>query len=664
MRSPAANTQSIKLQCMTIRYSQLYHRNHLHNMSTRTTESPTPRASDTETLMMPDSCDASTSMAEEEPIGDNNIAENVLATSVHHDTLEKVTEATLEPATFSYPPLPLQMIQGQAEDALLQEKRFKTRGGLEILDENAEPPLPLQMTCEDDISIQKLKRFNTRRKVANQPSNTIQDIESQSPTSESQHDHPTPRPTPLRKRPIFFPIEATPVTETQTSNTGREFRPSSITYAEPIADESKWKRLTKIAAWSLILIAVTISVVVTAIIVSRNGDDSQEELEPSYPKSFASKLDCEVLSQGAFFDSDCHACTHCIGTDNETAVITRDREEGQIQFFSNRKGSLVAVACMQLPRMYVEHIEVSEDIVALSNPWAGINRSYRGVVYLYERLDGKWLNLVNITPSNIADGAEFGSAISIDKDLMVVSAPGDDLGGSVFAYRRVKEGVWVQEAKLIEEHPGREFGSDVATKGNILVVSDEWVNNDAGAAFVYLFNPISRSWEYSEIISNDDCPADRFGYTIALAHDHSGLLGLLVGCLYTRNETGAVYYYTLHDNNTKFQLSQEITTFNGLALPELGGKIFVDNDNFMAIGTGNSNVNGTVFIFTKLGNKWREVAAIEAPDTTQSFGRDTGISGDNIFVSSLGNVHSFQLNKTSCLAKKADQIQIESTVQE
>ena len=151
-------------------------------------------------------------MAEEEPIGDNNIAENVLATSVHHDTLEKVTEATLEPATFSYPPLPLQMIQGQAEDALLQEKRFKTRGGLEILDENAEPPLPLQMTCEDDISIQKLKRFNTRRKLANQPSNTIQDIESQSPTSESQHDHPTPMPTPLRKRPIFFPIEATPVT--------------------------------------------------------------------------------------------------------------------------------------------------------------------------------------------------------------------------------------------------------------------------------------------------------------------------------------------------------------------------------------------------------------------------------------------------------------------
>eukprot|EP00984_Skeletonema_dohrnii_P003734 scaffold1290_cov112-Skeletonema_dohrnii-CCMP3373.AAC.12 len=620
-------------------------------MSARTSDPPTPRASDTETLM-PDSSDASTSTAEEEPIGDNNVANNVLATSVHHDTLEKATEATLEPATFSYPPLPLQMIQGQAEDALLQEKRFKTRGGLEILDENAEPPLPLQMTCEDDISIQKLKRFNTRRKVANQPSNTIQDIESQSPISESQHD-PTPRPTPLRKRPIFFPIEATPVTETQTSNTGREFRPSSITYAEPIADESKWKRLTKIAAWSLILIAVIIAVVVTAIIVPRDREDRQRP-EPAYPKSFTSEHDCEVLAQGAFFDSDCNTCTHCVGTDNETTVITRDREEGQIQFFSNRKGSLATD--MQLPRMYVQDIEVSKDIVALSDPWAGINRSYRGVVYLYERLDGKWLNLVNITPSNIADGAEFGSAVSIDEDLMVVSAPGDDLGGSVFAYRRVKEGVWVQEAKLLEEHPGSEFGSDVATKGNILVVSDEWVNTDDGAAFVYLFNPISRSWEYSETISNDDCADDRFGYTIALAHDHSGLLGLLVGCLYTRNETGAVYYYTLNDNNTKFQLSQEITTFNGLALPELGGKIFVDNDNFMAIGTGNSNVNGTVFIFTKLGNKWREVAAIDAPDTTQSFGRDTGISGDNILISSMGNVHSFQLNKMSCSAKKADQI--------
>ncbi|KAL7430168.1 hypothetical protein ACHAXM_002037 [Skeletonema potamos] len=202
----------------------------------------------------------------------------------------------------------------------------------------------------------------------------------------------------------------------------------------------------------------------------------------------------------------------------------------------------------------------------------------------------------------------------------------------------------------------RGVGSAVAVNGNTIVVSVKWIkgDTDTGAAFVYLFNSTSRSWERSEIISNDDC-RERFGYTIALTKDQR-LFSLLVGCTLTRNETGAVYYYAANIDNKAFELSQKITEFNGVALPELGGKIFVDEDNFLAIGTGYGHINGTVFIFTKPGDKWREVAAVDAPDTAQNFGRDAGLSGDNIVVSSSGNVHLFKLDKTSCLSKKAGQM--------
>jgi hypothetical protein len=57
--------------------------------------------------------------------------------------------------------------------------------------------------------------------------------------------------------------------------------------------------------------------------------------------------------------------------DASVAVITRDREEGQIHFLSNPEGSRL-VADRQLPKMYVEDIEVSEHVVALSNPWGTV----------------------------------------------------------------------------------------------------------------------------------------------------------------------------------------------------------------------------------------------------------------------------------------------------
>ena len=254
------------------------------------------------------------------------------------------------------------------------------------------------------------------------------------------------------------------------------------------------------------------------------------------------------------------------------------------------------------------------------------------------------MNPVNITPTNISDGAEFGKAISVDKVSMAVSAPADN-SGSVFVYRRVKDGEWMQESK-VKGANSVEFGTDVVIKDeSTLIVSDKWANN-TGVVLIYHFNSTSSQWEHAQTLTEDSC-ADRFGYSIALTNE-----GLVVGCVFTRNDTGAVYYYTATtDGNQDFALRQVITKFNADTLPELGGKVFV-NDNFLAIG---SEVAGLAFILTNVDNKWREVAAIDAPLSSDApkFGRDMGLSGNNIFISSWHNVHLFEL-QTSCLAKKKD----------
>ena len=146
---------------------------------------------------------------------------------------------------------------------------------------------------------------------------------------------------------------------------------------------------------------------------------------------------------------------------------------------------------------------------------------------------------------------------------------------------------------------------------------------------------------------------------MALNEVHSGRLGLFVGCESTTNKTGAIYYYTKNtEKDETFSISQVITKFNGDSLPFLGGKMSVNEDVFLAIGTGNAEgyAKEAVF-FTQLDSKWREIVALDAPATSHNFGRDTGLSGDHVFVSSKDNVYLFKLNKTSCLVKKTQKRQ-------
>lgn len=200
---------------------------------------------------------------------------------------------------------------------------------------------------------------------------------------------------------------------------------------------------------------------------------------------------------------------------------------------SIRNGSLSSDGW--LPRMYVEEIEVSEH---MSSPFrtlwqARIDR----ILGLCEKIDDEWVNLVNITPTNISDGAEFGKVISVDKVSMAVRAPADN-SGSIFVYRRVKDGEWMQESKVKGANYSVEFGTDVVIKDeSTLIVGDKLANN-TGMVLIYQLNSTSSQWEHAQTLTEQSC-ADRFGYSIALTNE-----GLVVGCVFTRNDTGTVYYYT------------------------------------------------------------------------------------------------------------------------
>ncbi len=104
-----------------------------------------------------------------------------------------------------------------------------------------------------------------------------------------------------------------------------------------------------------------------------------------------------------------------------------------------------------------------------------------GAAYVYRRLGNVWNRLWRLVSDDIAQSDDFGAALAISGDVIVVGAPLDDAGvpfniinasGSAYIFRF--DGLtWVQEQKLTVANPLPEdfFGHAVAVSGDVAVVA-------------------------------------------------------------------------------------------------------------------------------------------------------------------------------------------------
>jgi hypothetical protein len=72
-----------------------------------------------------------------------------------------------------------------------------------------------------------------------------------------------------------------------------------------------------------------------------------------------------------------------------------------------------------------------------------------GAVYLFEQVQGAWTQTAKLTASDAASADEFGSAVALSGDRLVVGAPGIAQGaGAAYVFDRVS-GAWSQTARLV-----------------------------------------------------------------------------------------------------------------------------------------------------------------------------------------------------------------------
>ena len=173
----------------------------------------------------------------------------------------------------------------------------------------------------------------------------------------------------------------------------------------------------------------------------------------------------------------------------------------------------------------------------------GINT---GSVYVYASLTDdkgkiRWDKQSVLTADDAAMGAQFGHAVAVDKDTILVGAYGmDDTGidsGAVYLFARTS-GVWKQQAKISGQGTGDLFGYSVAIDEDIVVVGAHGTNQKAGSAFVFVRD--NATWrQQAKLEANDSTPGDTFGYSVAVYQQtvivgapKNGVAGIDAGAAY------------------------------------------------------------------------------------------------------------------------------------
>ena len=275
-----------------------------------------------------------------------------------------------------------------------------------------------------------------------------------------------------------------------------------------------------------------------------------------------------------------------------------------------------------------------------------------------------WSWSAKLTASDAAANDEFGIAVAVDGDTIVVGAHQNDSNkGAAYVFTKVS-GIWGQKAKLTASDAAADdgFGISVAVHDDTVVVgahlenaNDDDVDTtddvaDSGAAYVFI-KPGSGGWadaiETAKLTASDAAENDEFGISVAV-HGETVVVGAHQNDADDQdNNEGAAYVFTKPGSGGWANATEtaKLTASDGAADDEFGISVGVDGDTVVVgahkydVGVGNDKKAdaGAAYVFTKPVNGWAtstSTANLIASDAAANdeFGISVAIDDDTIVV--------------------------------
>ena len=267
-------------------------------------------------------------------------------------------------------------------------------------------------------------------------------------------------------------------------------------------------------------------------------------------------------------------------------------------------------------------------------------RGDNGVRYsrvdVFEKNNGTWSYLRNITGDNTEGPDNFGWKIGACENYLIVGAYTEDTGGNntgaAYVFKRTGA-TWTQEEMLKAPSPagGTGYGAcDLAINGDYAFVG---ASTDGTGGEVFVYKRTGTSWNHHQtLVSSDISSSDGFGHGLDLSGNY-----LVVGAPGENSNHGALYIFK-NIGGTWTQQQKLVSTVSG----NMGrtARLSIDGDYIVTGGTSDDSDSlsnsGAVYIFKKDEGveTWTQQATLRAPTpiANGSFGNKTRINGSIIIV--------------------------------
>jgi FG-GAP repeat len=269
----------------------------------------------------------------------------------------------------------------------------------------------------------------------------------------------------------------------------------------------------------------------------------------------------------------------------------------------------------------------------------------KGSAEVYHLENGVWVHTQTILASDFTAPYQtaFGTCAAVQGDRMLIGAALDgeaaNTAGAVYVFER-SGSTWREVAKLhaSDPHPYDEFGHALNLDGDTLVVG-AWMQfstvSNRGAA--YVFERAGGSWvETQKLASDHPTDWDYFGTSVAIDgdtilvgsnHDHGSLSNQGAAFVFERQAPG-------------WTLTQELLAGDPSNFAFFGRRVDLAGDLALACSHFDADLgvaSGSAYLFRRLsGGTWLQVEKLLAPDAAadRQFGSDVALCGTRALVGS------------------------------
>ena len=283
--------------------------------------------------------------------------------------------------------------------------------------------------------------------------------------------------------------------------------------------------------------------------------------------------------------------------------------------------------------LFAESLALDDRTLVVGAPYGDSAGTNTGEVYVFVRADTQWRLQALLTPSDAQPGQQFGSAVTLEGDLLAIGAPLTDGqhtdAGAAYVFRRLGN-TWLEVSRLDAREP-----APFANLGAALALAPDRdtlaIGAPGGSETVHVFSSFGLGWaERARLVCPEGPGARDFGAVVALHGQTLAVSAPLDGG--AAHKAGAVYVF--EDGGEGWQASAALRASDAEAEDEFGhGLCLVDGTLFVGAPFEGGLNEGAVYRYHKSAFGWSERAKlVPTAEPTTFFGMSIDLDGPVVLV--------------------------------